>query len=149
MEQPDHRAAGRSAQVVRAVSANHSRPMSADDIQKAKLRAMFMQHKYGKVDPSSSGSKLEKIEDPKALSASQINNVLSECKAPQDPHLIKEGNSIRIVSTKDNLLSESETASNSNSNSTSKQDCLGMLNCKPIQWKIPRGIFYSLSEYEY
>ncbi|XP_009383536.2 homeobox protein LUMINIDEPENDENS isoform X1 [Musa acuminata AAA Group] len=138
VEQPDHRAAGRSAQVVRAVSANHSRPMSADDIQKAKLRAMFMQHKYGKVDPSSSGSKLEKIEDPKALSASQINNVLSECKAPQDPHLIKEGNSIRIVSTKDNLLSESETASNSNSNSTSKQDCLGMLNCKPIQWKIPR-----------
>ncbi|URD83851.1 hypothetical protein MUK42_02586 [Musa troglodytarum] len=138
VEQPDHRAAGRSVQVVRAVSANHSRPMSADDIQKAKLRAMFMQHKYGKVDPSSSGSKLEKIEDPKALSASQINNVLSECKAPQDPHLIKEGNSIQIVSTKDNLPNESETASNSNSNSTSKQVCLGMLNCKPIQWKIPR-----------
>ncbi|RRT76294.1 hypothetical protein B296_00030270 [Ensete ventricosum] len=149
VEQPDQRAAGRTVQVVRAVSANQSRPMSADDIQKAKLRAMFMQHKYGKVDPSSSGSKLEKIEDPKAISASQINNVLSECKAPQDPHLIKEGNSIQIISVKDNNLNESETASNSNSNSTSKQDCLGMLNCKTIRWKIPQGIFYSLSEYEY
>ncbi|RWW67739.1 hypothetical protein BHE74_00024790, partial [Ensete ventricosum] len=138
VEQPDQRAAGRTVQVVRAVSANQSRPMSADDIQKAKLRAMFMQHKYGKVDPSSSGSKLEKIEDPKAISASQINNVLSECKAPQDPHLIKEGNSIQIISVKDNNLNESETASNSNSNSTSKQDCLGMLNCKTIRWKIPR-----------
>lgn len=28
---------------------NNSRPLSADDIQKAEMRAMFMQEKYGKV----------------------------------------------------------------------------------------------------
>ncbi|CAL9146506.1 homeobox protein LUMINIDEPENDENS [Musa acuminata AAA Group] len=136
VEQPDHKAGGRSAQVVRMVSSNHSRPMSADDIQKAKLRAMFMQHKYGKADPSSSGSKSQKNEDLKASSASQTNNIMSECKSPQDPPLIKEENSI-TVSTTDNLLNESETLINSNPDSTPKQVSSGMLNCKLIQWKIP------------
>ncbi|KAJ8497672.1 hypothetical protein OPV22_008224 [Ensete ventricosum] len=83
VEQPDHKAGGRSAQVVRMVSSNHSRPMSADDIQKAKLRAMFMQHKYGKADPSSSGSESQKNEDLKASSASQANNIMSEDSTPK------------------------------------------------------------------
>ncbi|CAL9071645.1 unnamed protein product [Musa textilis] len=137
VEQPDHKAGGRSAQVIRMVSSNHSRPISADDIQKAKLRAMFMQHKYGKAHPSSSGSKSQKNEDRKASSASQTNNIMSECKSPQDPQLIKEENSITTVSTTDNLLSESETLINSNPDSTPKQVSSGMLNCKLIQWKIP------------
>ncbi|RRT49241.1 hypothetical protein B296_00024496 [Ensete ventricosum] len=118
--------------------------MSADDIQKAKLRAMFMQHKYGKADPSSSGSESQKNEDLKASSASQANNIMSEGKSPQDPLLIKEENNITTVSTIDNLLNESETLMNSNPDSTPKQVSSGMLNCKLIQWKIPPGTYINV-----
>ncbi|WOL11827.1 homeobox protein LUMINIDEPENDENS-like [Canna indica] len=131
VEHADPKAAGRSAQVVRAVSINHSRPMSADDIQKAKMRAMFMRHKYGKTEPSSSGSKSQKIEDLREPSVSQPN-ILSECKSPQDPLKIKEQNRT-TVSSKDNILNEPEN-SNPDPNRTSKQ----ILSCKPIQWKIPQ-----------
>ncbi|KAK8959833.1 Homeobox protein LUMINIDEPENDENS [Platanthera guangdongensis] len=61
VEQLDQKPSVRIAQVGRAAPINHSRPISADDIQKAKMRAMFMQHKYGKPDPSSNENK--KIEE--------------------------------------------------------------------------------------
>ncbi|CAI9781120.1 unnamed protein product [Fraxinus pennsylvanica] len=49
VEQPVQRTGVRSSpQVAKSVPATQSRPLSADDIQKAKMRAQFMQNKYGK-----------------------------------------------------------------------------------------------------
>ncbi|KAI7747691.1 hypothetical protein M8C21_029029 [Ambrosia artemisiifolia] len=47
VEQPGQKPANRGPQVTRIVSANQGRPLSADDIQKAKMRAQFMRNKYG------------------------------------------------------------------------------------------------------
>ncbi|PIN02364.1 hypothetical protein CDL12_25124 [Handroanthus impetiginosus] len=50
VEQPGQRSAARSSQVARSTTATQSRPLSADDIQKAKMRAQFMQSKYAKTN---------------------------------------------------------------------------------------------------
>ncbi|KAF5731465.1 putative Homeobox protein LUMINIDEPENDENS [Tripterygium wilfordii] len=55
VEQPGHNMAGRSPQATRTAPVSQGRPMSTDDIQKAKLRAQHMQSKYGKTVPSSNG----------------------------------------------------------------------------------------------
>ncbi|KAK2649382.1 hypothetical protein Ddye_016871 [Dipteronia dyeriana] len=61
MEQPGQKLAGRSMQAARAAAMNQGRPMSADDIQKAKMRAHHMQSKYEKTS-SSNGSNEAKTE---------------------------------------------------------------------------------------
>ncbi|KAK4732229.1 hypothetical protein R3W88_025217 [Solanum pinnatisectum] len=48
MEQPSQRTTGRS--LGRPAPATQGRPLSADDIQKAKMREQFMQSKYGKTN---------------------------------------------------------------------------------------------------
>ncbi|XP_023004443.1 homeobox protein LUMINIDEPENDENS-like isoform X2 [Cucurbita maxima] len=48
VEQPEQKVAGRNLQAPRT-PASQGRPMSTDDIQKAKIRAQFMQSKYGKT----------------------------------------------------------------------------------------------------
>ncbi|VFQ73915.1 unnamed protein product [Cuscuta campestris] len=48
VEQPGQRMAGRKPQATKTSSATQGRPLSADDIQKAKLRAQLLQSKYGK-----------------------------------------------------------------------------------------------------
>ncbi|XP_058084253.1 homeobox protein LUMINIDEPENDENS-like [Magnolia sinica] len=75
VEQPGRNTAGRSMQVVRAASANQGRPMSADDIQKAKMRASFMQIKYGKIGTSSNENCQENTENQKTSSNPQTGNV--------------------------------------------------------------------------
>ncbi|KAI3693511.1 hypothetical protein L1987_76455 [Smallanthus sonchifolius] len=47
VEQPGQKPASRGPQVTRIISSNQGRPLSADDIQKAKMRAQFMRSKYG------------------------------------------------------------------------------------------------------
>ncbi|KAH6811139.1 Homeodomain-like superfamily protein [Perilla frutescens var. frutescens] len=49
VEHPGQRLAARNPQVAKSTSATQSRPLSADDIQKAKMRAQFMQNKHGKT----------------------------------------------------------------------------------------------------
>ncbi|KAK6115026.1 hypothetical protein DH2020_007295 [Rehmannia glutinosa] len=49
VEHPGQRLAVGSPQVARSTSTTQSRPLSADDIQKAKMRAQFMQSKHGKT----------------------------------------------------------------------------------------------------
>lgn len=50
VEQPGQKSAGRSPQASRLAPVGQARPMSADDIQKAKLKAMYkQQNKYGKT----------------------------------------------------------------------------------------------------
>uniref|UniRef100_A0A2P2L5A0 Homeobox domain-containing protein n=4 Tax=Rhizophora mucronata TaxID=61149 RepID=A0A2P2L5A0_RHIMU len=62
VEQPGQRTAGRSSHSTKAVPSSQGRPMSADDIQKAKMRALYMQGKHGKNGSSSNGSNIVKAE---------------------------------------------------------------------------------------
>ncbi|XP_043718840.1 homeobox protein LUMINIDEPENDENS-like [Telopea speciosissima] len=80
VEQPGQKTGGRSPQVGRALPLMQGRPMSADDIQKAKLRAHFMQIKYGKIGSSSSDDHKRKMEDPMKPSASWSSNLPSSSK---------------------------------------------------------------------
>ncbi|OMP06646.1 hypothetical protein COLO4_07998 [Corchorus olitorius] len=72
VEQPGQKMAGKSSQTTRTVPASQSRPMSADDIQKAKMRAQYMQSKYGKTG-SSNGMNESKVEGPNKPSTSQAS----------------------------------------------------------------------------
>nr|GEV55062.1 homeobox protein luminidependens [Tanacetum cinerariifolium] len=69
VEQPGQKPTSRGPQVARLVSTAQSRPLSADDIQKAKMRAQFMRSKYGEsyVSPQA------KIEALRASSTSQAS----------------------------------------------------------------------------
>ncbi|CAE6140131.1 unnamed protein product [Arabidopsis arenosa] len=87
VEQPGQKAAGKSPQTVRIGTSGRSRPMSADDIQKAKMRALYMQSKNSKKDPLPSAigdSRTVVPEKPLALHSakdslsSQNNEVKSE-----------------------------------------------------------------------
>lgn len=59
MEQPGQKTSGRSSQAARATPVSQARPMSVDDIQKAKLRAQYMQSKYGKSGNSSENKEVK------------------------------------------------------------------------------------------
>nr|TKW18712.1 hypothetical protein SEVIR_5G449000v2 [Setaria viridis] len=80
VEHPNKKAAVKNVNSARN-STNNSRPLSADDIQKAKMRAMFMQEKYGKVDSSKASDKSQAMETPKT-SGLVNSNVLP---VPRDP----------------------------------------------------------------
>lgn len=69
MEQPSQRTTGRSLAVGRPATATQGRPLSADDIQKAKMRAQFMQSKYGKA--KNDESSLVKPEAPNGVTSPQ------------------------------------------------------------------------------
>ncbi|KAD1761765.1 hypothetical protein E3N88_42337 [Mikania micrantha] len=74
VEQPGQKTANRGPQVTRIFSTSQGRPLSTDDIQKAKMRAQFMRSKYGespKVAKAHAHSKVESmmslaIKQPKA-----------------------------------------------------------------------------------
>ncbi|KAL6968462.1 hypothetical protein U1Q18_034264 [Sarracenia purpurea var. burkii] len=80
VEQPGQKSAGRSSQVARSVTASQGRPLSADDIQKAKMRAQFMQCKYGKTG-ASSGDGHQVTEGPTKISFSQARTLPLASKA--------------------------------------------------------------------
>ncbi|EOX94988.1 hypothetical protein QUC31_004795 [Theobroma cacao] len=73
VEQPGQKMAGKSSQTTRTVPISQSRPMSADDIQKAKMRALYMQSKYGKTGSSSNGMNEAKSEGLNKPSTSQAS----------------------------------------------------------------------------
>ncbi|KAI3864538.1 hypothetical protein MKX03_016995 [Papaver bracteatum] len=77
VEQPGRNTTDRSLQVARPVNPNQGRPMSADDIQKAKMRAMFMRSKYGKSGSSPKENQQPKTEGPSRASVSQPGHLLT------------------------------------------------------------------------
>ncbi|RVX20545.1 Homeobox protein LUMINIDEPENDENS [Vitis vinifera] len=88
VEQPGQKTAGRILQPGRAVPVSHGRPMSADDIQKAKMRAQFMQTKYGKIGSSSKDKHEANSEGPSSKSSSsQTSTLLSVSKAHGRPKI--------------------------------------------------------------
>ncbi|XWS76517.1 hypothetical protein CRYUN_Cryun01aG0183200 [Craigia yunnanensis] len=84
VEQPGQNLAGKSSQTTRTVPISQSRPMSADDIQKAKMRALYMQSKHGNTGSSNgmNGAKSEGLNKP---STSQANFSPPVSKVPSRP----------------------------------------------------------------
>lgn len=85
VEQPGQKVTGRSSQLARPLPASQERPLSADEIQKAKLRAQFMQSKYGK--PVTSDGSPKKVPNPQvnmsqATSGSHVRAKVEEHKKP-------------------------------------------------------------------
>ncbi|KAH0898446.1 hypothetical protein HID58_048014 [Brassica napus] len=92
VEQPGQKAAGRGPQTVRIGTSGRSRPMSADDIQKAKMRAQYMNSKNIKKDtlPSAIGDTRTVVpENPLAIQSvrdsppSQENEAKTEENTPE------------------------------------------------------------------
>ncbi|CAN1354414.1 Homeobox protein LUMINIDEPENDENS [Linum perenne] len=86
VEQPGQKPSSRSPQGGKAASISQGRPMSADDIQKAKMRALYMQSKYGRKSNLSNGSSsvkhdaVDKMPAVSLGSSSQVSKVLVEPK---------------------------------------------------------------------
>ncbi|KAM0828907.1 hypothetical protein ACQ4PT_067217 [Festuca glaucescens] len=142
VEHPNRKAAGKSVQSARSLSTNNSRPLSADDIQKAKMRAMFMQEKYGKVGKSKVIDKLETTETQKP-SGSVNSNVppipssplTSTTKQPVDPSpstLIQNG-----VPSPD----KPEILASPKLNLAARENSVLKLDSKRVRWQIPPEVW--------
>ncbi|KAB5527460.1 hypothetical protein DKX38_021307 [Salix brachista] len=93
VEQPGQKTACRSPQATKATTVSTGRPMSADDIQKAKMRALFMQNKHRKTGLSYNRNTGMK-NGPSSMSASfspvskiHIRPKIEEYKKPVIPPL--------------------------------------------------------------
>ncbi|KAL8149044.1 hypothetical protein AgCh_006159 [Apium graveolens] len=88
VEQPGQKVTGRSSQLARPLPATQERPLSADEIQKAKLRAQFMQSKYGKPVTTYDGSPKKvlhpQVSTSQATSRSNVRAKVEEHKKPTE-----------------------------------------------------------------
>ncbi|KAK7396862.1 hypothetical protein VNO78_18024 [Psophocarpus tetragonolobus] len=135
VEQPGQKSVSRSSQVTRAAHISQGRPMSADDIQKAKMRALFMQSKYGK-----SGSKESKETKIDSLNKQPQTNLTSIAACTS-----KVPTSAKIEENKKPLLPASKTTNMLEASySKPKMDVKETLweKCKRIQipWKTPAEV---------
>ncbi|EAY77119.1 hypothetical protein OsI_05081 [Oryza sativa Indica Group] len=138
VEHPNRKAAGKNVNPVRSTSTNNSRPLSADDIQKAKMRAMFMQEKYGKVDTSKVTEKphMMEIQKPSGLVDSNVPLV------PRTPltSIIKQPVDPSPSTSKQSTLSppdKPEIAVSLKLNVTAKENFIEKLDSKRVIWHIP------------
>lgn len=141
MEHPGQRLAVRSAQVARSTSATQSRPLSADDIQKAKMRAQFMQNKYGKTitppdekrKPESEKLKSESENKLTVVNGSHSSLATSVSKSNVQTELEEQRKVDDSLST---LSSPPETSS-----LNLEEPPLKKYKRHPIPWQIPPGTF--------
>ncbi|WCJ21385.1 Homeodomain-like superfamily protein [Euphorbia peplus] len=96
VEQPGQKTASRSPQSSKTVSVGQRRPMSTDDIQKAKMRASFMQNKYGKVAASSNGTHDKKTENLNKISSTPPSTSLLASKVPLRPKVEEHKNVAKV-----------------------------------------------------
>lgn len=136
MDQPDSKAAGRSVQVARAGPSNQSRPMSADDIQKAKMRAMFMQNKYGKSDVSTPENLGQKSVN-REISSAQIIKTTPSSRIAQLPHTKWNEDKKPLIPIRKPSPVKMET--DSKPNKTSREHLLERLKSVRTQWHSPPG----------
>lgn len=136
MDQPDSKAAGRSVQVARAGPSNQSRPMSADDIQKAKMRAMFMQNKYGKSDVSTPENLGQKSVN-REISSAQIIKTTPSSRIAQLPHTKRNEDKKPLIPIRKPSPVKMET--DSKPNKTSREHLLERLKSVRTQWHSPPG----------
>ncbi|XP_068658714.1 homeobox protein LUMINIDEPENDENS-like isoform X2 [Aristolochia californica] len=96
VEQPNRNVA-RSGPVAKMAPVNQSRPLSADDIQKAKMRAIFMQSKYRKSGESSKHSNQQQTE------TSKISSDIFEC-----PKNCSSQTNIELLESKTSLMGKQQ-----------------------------------------
>lgn len=113
--------------IARTTSSNISRPLSADDIQKAKMRALFMQDKYGKIDPIANKKTTARINSTK-LPLSQRN---------EDK---KDKNNLSAMDCSQEVLVSSIDFKPSDHS----KDLLEKMMNDLIIWKMPPGISFIL-----
>ncbi|KAL5983832.1 hypothetical protein ACLOJK_017927 [Asimina triloba] len=124
VEHPGSKTAGRSVQVARAATTNQSRPMSADDIQKAKMRAIFMQSKYEKSKTSLVGNSPEKSGNGKPKTSS--SETPQERTDNQKAHTVTQNGDVQIspsIQSVDNCGKPSLSSTSSNHKITSLSQC--------------------------
>ncbi|GAB4829863.1 hypothetical protein Ancab_019509 [Ancistrocladus abbreviatus] len=76
VDQPGQKAIGKSQQVSKVAPTSQGRPITADEIQKAKLRAQVMQSKHAKAGSSSNDSQSKKSEGQKRPSSLLTGDLL-------------------------------------------------------------------------
>ncbi|GMH25994.1 hypothetical protein Nepgr_027837 [Nepenthes gracilis] len=88
VEQPGQKTFGKSSnQTSKAAPSSHCRPITADEIEKAKKRAHFMLRKGDKTGLSSNDSKKMKCEDQRKASSLLTNDLLLASEAYLRPKL--------------------------------------------------------------
>ncbi|KAL2660909.1 hypothetical protein AAZV13_03G170600 [Glycine max] len=135
VEQPGQKSVSRSSQVTRAGPVSQGRPMSADDIQKAKMRALFMQSKYGKSGSKESSE--TKIDSPyKQPQTNPASIAACSSKVPTPPKIEENEKPLLLASKATNKLEASY--------SKPKMDVKEPLweKCKRVQipWKTPAEV---------
>ncbi|KAL5220319.1 hypothetical protein ABZP36_025032 [Zizania latifolia] len=138
VEHPNRKAAIKNVNPARSTSTNNSRPLSADDIQKAKMRVMFMQEKYGKVDTSKVTDKphAPEIQKPSGLIDSNVplvprSPLTSIIKQPVDPNPSASKRSTPPLPDKPEIPVISKL------NVTSQENFIDKLDPKRVLWQIP------------
>ncbi|KAK9071783.1 hypothetical protein SSX86_008212 [Deinandra increscens subsp. villosa] len=109
VEQPGQKPASRGPQVTRIVSTNRGRPLSADDIQKAKMRAQFMRSKYGEsyISPQMKTEVLRPANahlHPKVEEHASSSSMSSLAIKPHDQPKVEELKSLIKLGPGDDLL---------------------------------------------
>ncbi|XP_020086122.1 homeobox protein LUMINIDEPENDENS [Ananas comosus] len=138
VEHPERKSAGRNVQVARAVSTCSSRPLSADDIQKAKMRAMYMQNKYGKADASKSENNLQKTENPKVSPTSpSAHTIMPALRISQLPPLKKSVEKTPLATTANHPCHKPEIPVKQKPILTSREHLMEMLKRNQIRWRTP------------
>ncbi|KAF0923461.1 hypothetical protein E2562_006352 [Oryza meyeriana var. granulata] len=142
VEHQNRKAAGKNVNPARSTSMNNSRPLSADDIQKAKMRAMFMQEKYGKVDTSKVTDKPHTMEIQKPSGLVDSNAPL----VPRSPltSIIKQSVDSSPSTSKQCIPSppdKPEIPVSSKLNVTAKENFIEKLDSKRVVWQIPPAVW--------
>ncbi|KAJ8749570.1 hypothetical protein K2173_026219 [Erythroxylum novogranatense] len=133
VEQPGQKAASRSSQASKAVPVSQSRPMSTDDIQKAKMRALFMQGKYGKTGSSSTGNNGIKTEGLSRYSNASSNILSVASKVSPQPK--KDENKKSMA-----LLPKVSDKSEDSKDKMATKDPTVDLYSSLIPWRVPAEI---------
>lgn len=94
VEQPGQKMPNRNPQVSKAGAASQSRPVTVDDIKKAKMRAFFMQSKYAKSGPPPNVNKIAKIESPVRTSVAETSSLPPLSKIQAQPKAEEEKTTI-------------------------------------------------------
>lgn len=138
VEQPGQKTAGRGSQATKAVPVNQGRPMSADDIQKAKMRALYMQSKYGKTGSSSNGIngvKTEGLDKPSTIPSTNLSPV---SKVPVRAK-VEEHKRPLILPTK--ISNKRECSLDLKQKMDSKEPLVEFCKMVQIPWQKPPGTF--------
>lgn len=112
--------------------------MSADDIQKAKMRAQFMQSKYGKIGSSSKDKHEANSEGPNSKSSSsQAITLLSAPKAHAQPKIEENKKPVTLPPTTCSKVEVSLPKPKLELKETLFEKCKNV----HIPWQAPPGTF--------